>query len=154
MYARRRFPSGLLAAACWAGLLTGCQTAEDKKIDGVWLQNKPPRLDNASGRLPELRNLHIPEEGERRIDPETHLAAARLHESLGDNLEALEQYQKAVSLRPDYTEALNGLANLCARMGRFQEAEDAYRRAIEAAPGKGYLWDNRLRDGYGSTGQV
>ncbi|NLX13655.1 MAG: tetratricopeptide repeat protein [Phycisphaerales bacterium] len=143
MNAWRRFISGWLAAACCAALISGCQTPEDKKIDGTWVQPKPARTDTASGRLPELKNLYIPEEGERHIAPETYLAAARLHESLGNNIEALEQYHRAISLKNDYTDALNGLANLYARTGRFQEADDTYRQAIKSAPDKAYLWNNR-----------
>ncbi len=143
MNAWRRCLNGLLGIFLGASLLSGCQSPENKQVDGVWGQGKKTKADLPSGKLPELKNLNIPEEGERRIEPETYLAAARLHESLGNNVEAVEQYQKAINQKANYTEALNGLANLHVRMGRFQEAEEAYGRAINSAADKAYLWNNR-----------
>ncbi len=143
MNAWMRFVNGSMAVSLWLGLLTGCQTTQDKPLNNAWNQNKSGKLDAAGGKLPELKNLNIPEEGERRIEPETYLAAARLHESLGNNPEAIEQYRKAITLKANYTDALSGLANLYTRLGRFQDAEDTYRQAIESASDKAYLWNNR-----------
>lgn len=44
--------------------------------------------------------------------------------------------RKAVELDPAYGAAFNQLGYLCARMGKFEEAEQAFKRYIEVRPGK------------------
>jgi tetratricopeptide (TPR) repeat protein len=78
----------------------------------------------------------------RDIKPETHLAAGRLHESEKQFAQALEQYQKAVELKPDFVEGHNRLGNLLVRLSRYEEARQAYNRAIDIAPEQAHLHNN------------
>jgi tetratricopeptide (TPR) repeat protein len=55
--------------------------------------------------------------------------------ALGNQIEALEDYARAIALDRSLCEAHNGLGNALARLGRFEEALASYERAIELAPG-------------------
>jgi predicted O-linked N-acetylglucosamine transferase (SPINDLY family) len=63
-----------------------------------------------------------------------HYNLAEALTSLGQNEEALAEYQRAVELDPDYFEAQNNLANALNEKGRHAEAEAAARQAVELAP--------------------
>jgi len=47
---------------------------------------------------------------------------------------AVEHYQEALRLRPDYAEAHNNLASALGRQERWDEAIGHYRRALEIRP--------------------
>jgi tetratricopeptide (TPR) repeat protein len=47
---------------------------------------------------------------------------------------AVESYQKAISLKPDYAEAYNNLGNTLKNQGRFDAAADSYHRALSLKP--------------------
>ena len=48
--------------------------------------------------------------------------------------EAIECYNKAVVLKPNFAEAFNNLANLLKELRRFEEAEKNYNQAIKFKP--------------------
>jgi tetratricopeptide (TPR) repeat protein len=56
--------------------------------------------------------------------------------------EAGEQYQRAVELKPDFTEAHNHLGNVHFESRRFGDAETAYRGAIKIQPENWDAWYN------------
>ncbi|MGE5283793.1 MAG: tetratricopeptide repeat protein [Actinomycetota bacterium] len=56
---------------------------------------------------------------------------------LGNYRRAAERFSQAVSLNPDYTEALLSLSITLNDMGRYDEARDAYDRAAEILSRKG-----------------
>jgi tetratricopeptide (TPR) repeat protein len=49
--------------------------------------------------------------------------------------EAIEQYEQALRIRPDYAEAHANLGNALQRVGRVQDAIGHYERAVQIAPG-------------------
>jgi tetratricopeptide (TPR) repeat protein len=53
----------------------------------------------------------------------------------GDSAAALQQFQQAVSLQPNYAAAHCNLANGLARQGRFEVAIAHYRQALQIEPG-------------------
>jgi len=61
---------------------------------------------------------------------------------LGRHSEALDEYSRALELRPDYPEALNNRGVSLEALGRPEEAEQAYRRALVLRPGYGEAWTN------------
>jgi len=48
--------------------------------------------------------------------------------------QALQNYQRAATLRPDVAEIQNGLGNVMHRMHRHEEAVAAYYRAVRQQP--------------------
>ena len=62
------------------------------------------------------------------------VSVARLRERGGNADEAVEYYQKALSVAPDHRGALLGLARLEDRQGRYEAAIGLYRKAIELHP--------------------
>lgn len=79
---------------------------------------------------------------EPRILPQTHFAAARLHEQNGQIDKAIIQYRKAIAVNHDYTEAYNRLGILLGRLGRHADAEKALRRCVELEPRRAALRNN------------
>lgn len=58
----------------------------------------------------------------------------RVREAGGDLSAAEQAYRQALTLRPDFAEALNNLGMLAAQQQQSREAETLFRRAIEADP--------------------
>jgi len=63
------------------------------------------------------------------------------HDNLGYTLlqkghldEAIAEYEKAIAIKPDYTEAHNNLGNVLLQKGLFNEAVAQYRRALDIDP--------------------
>ncbi len=71
------------------------------------------------------------------------------HNNLGGYLynqghikEAIEHYQKAIQIDPNYAEALNNLGAALAAEGRFDEAIENYHKAIQIRPNFAYALNN------------
>src|SRR5262249_14597456 len=47
---------------------------------------------------------------------------------------ALAAYQKALAVKPDLSDAYNNMGNLLRELGRFDEAKEAYIKALELDP--------------------
>ncbi|MCZ0902554.1 tetratricopeptide repeat protein, partial [Microcoleus sp. HI-ES] len=69
-------------------------------------------------------------------------ASAQAHGNLGIVLhkqgkieDAIACYHQALSLKPDFPEALNNLGKAFEEAGKMAEAIDCYHRAIELKPG-------------------
>jgi tetratricopeptide (TPR) repeat protein len=56
--------------------------------------------------------------------------------------EAIEHYQKAIQIDPNYAEAPNNLGAALAAEGRFDEAIENYRKAIQISPNFAYALNN------------
>ena len=53
---------------------------------------------------------------------------------LGKLDEAIDAYNKALSIKPDYAEAHNNMGNVLRDLGKLNEAIDAYNRALSIKP--------------------
>ena len=72
------------------------------------------------------------EEGLESSDSRNQLGA--IYESLGKRAEALAEYERALELVPGNLAARINYANVCLRLGRFEEAIDNYREAQRIEP--------------------
>jgi tetratricopeptide (TPR) repeat protein len=61
-----------------------------------------------------------------------NLGALLAHQ--GKLTEAIEQYERALQLKPDFSEAYNNLGNTLADQGKVPEAIQCYKRALELNP--------------------
>jgi tetratricopeptide (TPR) repeat protein len=73
----------------------------------------------------------VPHDWMRAVS-ETNLAVALQGEGRFDD--ALDRYQRALALRPEYAPALNNMATAYRAAGRLDEAVTTYRRALAAQP--------------------
>jgi len=64
-----------------------------------------------------------------------HVEIANAYYSLRKAPEALEEYQRAAQIKPDYGDAHFGRANALAALGRLDEAKAAYRTVLKLNPG-------------------
>lgn len=69
--------------------------------------------------------------------PDIHYTLGLIDHQRGKYRRAVERFGQAVSLNPDYTEALLSLSITLNDMGRYDEARDAYDRAAEVLSRKG-----------------
>lgn len=67
---------------------------------------------------------------------ESELAIIEAQFSEGNREGALELAQKLLEREPDNVRAINDLGAICQGLGRFAEAEAAFRRALELEPGR------------------
>ena len=61
----------------------------------------------------------------------------------GKHVEAIEQYSKAIELKPDYTDAYNNRGVLYAKLNKIDEAMADYNKAIELKPDYTDIYNNR-----------
>jgi tetratricopeptide (TPR) repeat protein len=82
----------------------------------------------ACSSFPHIVVLHDP------LTPEEHATLGATYEGQGFKEMAAREYQAALHQQDDFTPALIGLGNLSFESGALREAEDYYRRALDAAP--------------------
>jgi tetratricopeptide (TPR) repeat protein len=66
--------------------------------------------------------------------PTAHFSLAYALRELGKDKEAIEHYEQALALRPDYVEALNSLGLTLVHAGRIDEAIARYEQALKIKP--------------------
>lgn len=73
-------------------------------------------------------------EGRREVEAERHYSLGVQLDSQGQTQEAIEEYRKAIALKPDYAEAHCNLGLALKTLGMMREAETEYRKAISLKP--------------------
>ncbi|HWS15274.1 MAG TPA: tetratricopeptide repeat protein [Candidatus Methylomirabilis sp.] len=91
--------------------------------------------------------------------PDIHYTLGLIDHQRGNYRRAVEQFGQAVSLNPDYIEALLSLSITLNDMGRYDEARDAYDRAAEiisrkGVPPGGNLFRGRIANLYKELGEL
>ena len=76
------------------------------------------------------------------IKPETHLAAGRMLEASGDLNGAIQQYEAAIQADPKVTLSYGRLGMAYQRLGRYSEAQKAFRRGLDIDPNAAFLHNN------------
>ncbi|SEG67165.1 Flp pilus assembly protein TadD, contains TPR repeats [Bryocella elongata] len=81
---------------------------------------------------------------------------AQVETHSGDSTSAISDLRKALTLRPDYADALNNLGSLLAQAGQSQEAESALRQAVSINPYDAAARSNlgKLLSAQGQTGEA
>jgi len=79
---------------------------------------------------------------DQRIAPTTYFAHGHLLERQGSFQRAVDQYHKALELKPDFVTARNRLGIALNKLGRHGEASAEFRRAIAVQPEAAYLHNN------------
>jgi len=67
-------------------------------------------------------------------DVETHFSLAEVYREYGEEDKAIDAYEKAIALRPDYAAAYYGLGVACMSKGDMEKASLNLRKAVEIAP--------------------
>ena len=83
---------------------------------------------------PVTAQIHIDKahrHGQRLVPRERYMTAALFHAFRGRVDSAAHYYSRAAERYPDLTAAINNLGDAYERMGRYEEAQDLYRRAFE-----------------------
>lgn len=95
----------------------------------------------ARGHYPEAIHqlMHV-----RHLDPKMDLSPrlARLHAKVGNETQALEEYEKAIRAHPKDAHLLNDLGYFQYERGNWLEAERALRKALEIEPEHNRAWMN------------
>jgi Flp pilus assembly protein TadD len=123
----------LMFAAASPFALMGC--SQDRETIAAqsqrnWVEADPAALASAKP------------EPDAAIKPNTYLAAGRLHEMQGSLNKAVGQYQLALAGDPKNVGAMNRLAMVYTRMGRYQDAQRTFKRAVELNPNAPLLRNN------------
>lgn len=71
--------------------------------------------------------------------PNTHNNLGDVYGRRGDAQKAIEEFRKAIEIKPNYADAYHNLANTYQEMGRAEEAIENYKKAIEFNP---RLWQS------------
>lgn len=138
----------IIVVLVWAGLiqLAGCATTTPR-ADGdragmqqkgylqAWKDASRKQADDA------LADDAKPAP-EPKLLPMTHFSAGALYEKQGCLPKAIEQYQKAVELNPQFSGAHARLGLCYTKMGQFRFAIEALTRAAEQQPRSATIWNN------------
>ncbi|XP_072395884.1 protein O-mannosyl-transferase Tmtc4 [Diabrotica undecimpunctata] len=76
------------------------------------------------------------------LNAKVHYNIAKIATDNNNKPLALEEYQKAIQLNPQYEQAMNNLANLLREDKKFEEAEVLLRKAVEIRPNFAAAWMN------------
>ncbi|RMF72241.1 MAG: tetratricopeptide repeat protein, partial [Planctomycetota bacterium] len=76
------------------------------------------------------------------LNATTYFAHGHLLERQGMFERAAEQYEKALSIQPNFVTALNRLGVTLNKLARHAEASERFRQALELNPGEAYLYNN------------
>lgn len=68
------------------------------------------------------------------LNAEEHIRLGATYEAQGLRVEAVRQYEAAISRRPDLPDGWMALGNLAFGDGRLKDAEAAFRRALKISP--------------------
>jgi type IV pilus assembly protein PilF len=122
----------LLFAALALVVVGACASVShdpDSKYNAVQLKEMGEKLLASGQHGPALKYLTLAEE-KRPKDPVVQYDLARALEERGLSAQAEERYQRALVLKPDYSEARNALGVFYARQNRPDKAEEQFQRAI------------------------
>lgn len=91
--------------------------------------------------------------------PDIHYTLGLIDHQRGNYPKAIEHFGRAISINPDYTEALFSLSITLNDMGRYEEARDAYDRASgilsrKGTPPRENLFRGRIADLYMELGEL
>ncbi|MGD2114701.1 MAG: tetratricopeptide repeat protein [Acidobacteriota bacterium] len=87
---------------------------------------------------------------DRHLDPDRHRLhrsvllynQAQVYSALGEHEEAIEKFDQALEMDPNYSEYYNERGSVYLSMGRYEEAVRDYQRAIETSPPYPEVWTN------------
>ncbi len=135
MNTRRRF--GLIAKQMIfaTALLVGCGSSDSAR-------QKLVREAKGPAQMPSWEATEQSEARTADIQPDTHMAAGRLHESQGRLTRAVAQYRMAVQLSPGSVEPHSRLGLVLCQMRQFEEADAEFAKAIALAPKQAQLYNN------------
>lgn len=145
---RRRLRGGL-AALCGLAATVALSAATAAAAEG---ENAPPQIQDAAAQLVRgnvaqavamyseaLKDTGLANDRRASILNDRAVANARL----GQAKAALEDYNKAVTLFPEYPVAYNNRGNLLLALGQLTEAIKDFDRALALAPGYAAAYSNR-----------
>ena len=89
-----------------------------------------PKVARSSEATVSIRQLHhkVPAEAQREFSKGAIASAKK------DKTNALDHFQKAVKLDPEYADAFNGIGIAYAALGQLQQAADQFQKAIDLVP--------------------
>ncbi len=122
--------SSIVLTLCMLGCMQPTQQMVSSSKDRNWLNADAEAIGTA-------KIMADPQ-----ILPQTHFAAALLHEQNGQFDDALVQYKKSAATNHNYVEAYARMGLLLGRMGRHAEAESALSKAVQLDPGSARLRNN------------
>jgi tetratricopeptide (TPR) repeat protein len=97
-------------------------------LDKFNLTRDPASIERAQAAASRARSLD-PEM------PETHVTLGNIANRTGRAPEAIQEFERALSRRPDSVDAVTGMGMALMSAGRAPEAEQAFRRAVALEPG-------------------
>jgi len=97
----------------------------------------------AGGRVAQALELLDAEVRAGAHDPRLYSLRGAAHSRLGQHPQAIEDYERALALRPDHARDRTNLGTSKAQLGRVQEALADFELAIELDPAFGFAYVNR-----------
>ena len=88
-------------------------------------------IHTASLPPPDKPSITVSKPGDATKTPETYFLRGRLLEDRNSLREAIEEYKKAIRLKPDYFEAYANLGSAYYKVGNYSDAADAYTQAVK-----------------------
>lgn len=106
-------------------------------VAGCASKNSPPQSAPNPTPISEFDKAKNP-----AITAKTHFAAGQLAESQGDFVHAIEQYQKALQLNPQYADAMFRLAVVQTTTRAFSNAIETWKRYVTLTNGSATAYSN------------
>ncbi|MCE5276974.1 MAG: tetratricopeptide repeat protein [Planctomycetaceae bacterium] len=110
-------------------------SAETEELDKAWAAIAKKDWGTATSILTSLRE-------KQRDNPVVWYALGQLHAAIGNHDIALQHYQVAIDLKPNYAAAHFNMGLACSTLNRHADAIEAYKQAIAIKPdmAQAYSW--------------
>jgi len=107
--------------------------AETGELDKAWKAISKKDWGTAAKILTALRDR-------QKDNPFVWFALGRLHHELGNHEIAIEHYETAIGLKPDYAIAYSGMGYAYSKLKRHAESVEAYKKAVAIDPGDAWFY--------------
>ena len=101
-------------------------------------ESKAPGRDTLANNL----NRFVGSVRSAKGNPDAHYLLGDYHQGRGRHRDAIEEFNKAIRIDPQFVKAFNGIAVSLDQMGEHERAQEYYLAALEIKPDLDYLYNN------------
>ena len=118
--------------------LASCSTVDKVKAFFSSRQSQEAKSDEVRAKSVQFfSNVRAP-----RGNPDSHYLLGRYYYEQGRYKEALEEFRKAATIKPDFAKAHNGMGACYDHLQQFAKAREAYTLALKLEPEPAYVHNN------------
>lgn len=138
--ARKCFWMVIICPIVSAGFMTGCSSVNSVfSYLKFWEPRNNSRIDKESQ---DKASAFMPHVKQVRGNPDSHYRLGVHYQARGQYKEAIEEFTKVITIKPDHVFAYNALGIVYDNLDQPEKAREAYREALRIAPWDYHAYNN------------